>query len=220
MTPSSSNYAGMSPNTSAAIKEVVYDFESQGVPAASVDPKEFMEPCRSIATLQIARDLRSDGAIQLSSLLQSLPESVRAFVAASAEEGGTVELSDETTREFCALVSNQLLDFDLTEQLQNVVTFHDLVGRQRTARQQLRRLLIASRCQFSADEAAAAYYSVDDTALKHRAQILADAMDLEGLEVQPVSALTASQEEALPPLAWYKQPNDDSVSDKRQKIGE
>lgn len=205
-------------------KDLAYDFEAKGIPAASVDPKEFIEPCRLIATLQIARDLRSDSAVQLSSLLQALPESVRAFIAEAAENDGQYELTDEKAREFCEMVNDQLLDVDMAEQLQNVVTFLDIVRRQRVARQQILELVIASRCQFGANDAAAAYLAVNDTVLKQRAQILADAMDLEGLEVQTiaVSAMAALEKE-LPPLLWYEPPSESleggiDDSNKRQKI--
>jgi hypothetical protein len=165
--------------------------------------------------------------VQLSSMLQSLPESVRVFIADAAENDGQYTMTDEKAREFCAIVNDQLLDVDMQDQLQNTITFLDLVRRQRIARQKILELLIASRCQFGANEAAAAFLAVDDTVLKERAQILADAMDLEGLEVQPiaVSAMAALESE-LPPLSWYKPPlesGDDTVENnddfnKRQKI--
>jgi hypothetical protein len=205
-------------------KDLIYDFEAKGIPAAFVDPKEFIEPCRLIATLQIARDLRSDSAVQLSSLLQGLPESVRAFIAEAAENDGLYELTDERAREFCEIVNEQLLDIDMAEQLQNVITFLDIVRRQRVARQQILELIIASRCQFGANDAAAAYFAVNDNVLKQRAQILADAMDLEGLEVQQVAvSAMAALEADLPPLSWYS-PLSESAgattddSNKRQKV--
>jgi hypothetical protein len=210
--------------SSSNSKDLVYEFEAKGIPAASVGPKEFIEPCRLIATLQIARDLRSDSAVQLSSLLQGLPESVRSFIAEAAENVGQYELTDEMARELCEVVNDQLLDVDMAEQLQNVTTLLDIVRRQRVARQQILELIIASRCRFGATDAAAAYLAVNDNVLKQRAQILADAMDLEGLEVQQVAvSAMAALEAELPPFSWYERPNestDASTEDfnKRQKV--
>lgn len=192
--------------SSFSSKEVTYDFEATGVAAATIDVKDLIEPCRNIATLQIARDLLGDGAVQLSSMLQSMPESVRTFTAEHAEQQGSpATLTDAQAREFCAIVSDPLLDLDLSEQLSNVQTLRNLVAKQQMARMRLRETLLASRCQFGAEEAAAAYYAVDDTELKDRAQILADAMDLEGLEVQPV-VLAAMDAETLEPFSWYLPP--------------
>lgn len=204
-----------------------YDFESKGVPAKPLHPvehlKELMDPCRAIATLQIARDLRSDTAVQLSSLLQSMPLDIREFTAAAAENGGAFELSDEQARDYCLRVPPQLLDDDLQrEQMSNVQTLKDLVERQKAAREQLLQLLLQSRCRFGADEIAAAYYAIDDSVLRHRTQILADAMELEGLEVLPGSASAADQGQELPPLSWYQPTASESKESgsphKRQKI--
>jgi hypothetical protein len=186
---------------------VAYNFEATGIEAAPIDAKDLVDPCRNIATLQIARDLQSEAAVNLSGLLQNLPQAVRAFIAESAEQDDAaataLELPESKAREYCALVSDTLLDLDLTEQLSNVQAYRDLVTRQQAARQQLLNALIASRCEFRADEVAAAYYAVDDSALKHRAQLLVDAMDLEGLEVQPVTMVAAQSSDELPPLSWY-----------------
>ena len=63
-----------------------YDFESKGIPQAPVKMKELQDPCRSLATFQIARDLRNDSAQQLASLLAELPESVRQFTSKLAQD--------------------------------------------------------------------------------------------------------------------------------------
>jgi hypothetical protein len=106
---------------------------------------------------------------------------------------------------------------NIKEQLENVTTFLDLIQRQRKARETIHHLLIASRCQFGAHDVADTYYSIDElyNSLKHRGQILADAMDLEGFEVQPVNpaiaAMTKLVEELLP-FSWYDNTKNDMVS--------
>ena len=214
-------------NSSTALGTTLYDFDAHSdIPPAKVQANEFIEPCRLIATLQIARDLRNDGAVQVSSLLQSLPEPVRRFIAEAAEAtmeeddnvgaakeedpnaSSKYELSDSAAREFVSIMNEQLLDMNMNEQLENVRTFMELIQRQKKARETIHERLIASRCQFGAPDVAATYSSLtaDAEVLKRRAQILADAMDLEGWEVQPVNpalaALTALDAE-LPPFSWY-----------------
>jgi hypothetical protein len=215
------------PSSTTATSMTKFDFDAHtDIPMVKVHPNEFMEPCRLIATLQIARDLRNDSAVQISSLLQSLPESVRRFIAEAAEaveeEGPTTattttELTDSTAREFVKIMNEQLLDMNIKEQLENVTTFLDLIQRQRKARETIHHLLIASRCQFGAHDVADTYYSIDElyNTLKQRGQILADAMDLEGFEVQPVNPAIAAMtklEEELLPFSWFDNNKSDVVS--------
>ena len=221
----------LSPTTATGMTKFDFDAHTD-IPRTKVHPNEFIEPCRLIATLQIARDLRNDSAVQISSLLQTLPESVRRFIAEAAESmeetratSSTYELSDSTAREFVNIMNEQLLDMNIMEQLENVKTFMELIQRQRKARETIHHLLMASRCQFGADDVAATYYSNMNevyTTLKQRAQILADAMDLEGFEVQPVNpaiaAMTQLDNELLP-FPWYNHnhltgtnENDDTIS--------
>jgi len=209
-----------------------YDFESKNIPERTIEPRQFLEPCRAIATLQIARDLRNDNAVQLSSLLQGMPQDVRAFTAETAEAGGTIVDLDETkARDFSMRTSDQLLDTDLTEALQNVGTLRDILIQQSAARQQLLDLLIASRCKFGADDVAASYQSIQVDEWKRRSQILADAMELEGLDIAEMEESTSSNktpnakenlDEELPPLAWYQPSNNDDdneeASNKRLKV--
>lgn len=189
-----------------------YDFERHGIPQAHVEPLQFLEPCRAIATLQIARDLRNDGAMQLSSLFSAMPEDIREACATAVEQDNHYELDEATARDFSLRIQETLLDMDMDEQLQNAKTFRNIIERQRKARQELIELLIKSRCKFGADEAAAAYYRADSVKpeLLKRKQILSDAMELEGLDVMGDDKKAASQESEaeLPPLTWYK-PTDD-----------
>ena len=189
-----------------------YDFERHGIPQVHVEPLQFLEPCRSIATLQIARDLRNDGAMQLSSLFSAMPEDIREACATAAEQDNHYELDETTARDFSLRIQESLLDMDMNEQLQNAKTFRNIIERQRKARQELIELLIKSRCKFGADEAAAAYYQADSVKpeLLKRKQILTDAMELEGLDVMGDDKKAAGQEteSELPPLTWYKPAED------------
>jgi len=198
-----------------------YDFESKNIPERTVEPREFLEPCRAIATLQIARDLRNDNAVQLSSLLQNMPEDVRAFTAQTAEQGTSGVLEEAQARDFTKRTADQLIDMDLVEALQNTRTLRDIVRQQSAARRQLLELLVASRCKFGAEQAAKAYHQIDTSELKRRAEILSDAMELEGLDIaeeeSKAKAAKDIDDEELPPLGWYN-PEEESSPKKRQKV--
>jgi len=211
---------------SAAQLLQTYDFDSKGIPERTVEPREFLEPCRAIATLQIARDLRNDNAVQLSSLLQSMPQDVRAVTAETAENNGVLPaaLSDETFRDFTKRTADALIDTDLPEALQNVRQLRDILQKQSEARQQLLDLLIASRCQFGAEQAAAAFESIDVAELERRHQVLADAMELEGLDIDEEERKYSKGkdkeaanlvDEEFPPLPWYLPSKE---ANKRQKV--
>jgi hypothetical protein len=198
-----------SKNTVVAADEptVTYDFESSGTEPKTVAPKDFLEPSRPIATLQIARDLRNDSAVQLSALLSSLPEDIRKVCADAAEsEASLVELEDVRARDFAVRTNEALIDMDVAEQIANVRTYRRIVQQIRQARQSLLTLVLQSRCQFGADEAAEAFLNADRAKeeLRKRKQILVDAMELEGIDPQDESETkNATEEIKLAPLSWY-----------------
>lgn len=144
------------------------------------------------------------------------------------ETGEPFELSEDKARDFALRTNEQLLDVDLEEQLQNVRTFVEIVEKQREARQRLIHLLIQSRCQFGSNEAAEAFYNLDDIVakLKKRKETLLDAMALEGLdfdEAEPTDKQKQQQQQkqqqTLEPLSWYKKEEDSSEPEtKRQKL--
>lgn len=186
--------------TSTANATMTYDFEASGIPAAKVDPKTLLEPTRTIASLQIARDLRNDGSVQLASLLSNLPASIQQ----SCQEGEA--LTADKARDYAMRTADVLIDMDLEEQLQSVRMYRDIVKRQRAARRQLIRNLIASRCEFGADAAADAFDRADRARgkLLKRKQVLMDAMELEGLDcTQEEKNLYAEDATEFPPLQWH-----------------
>jgi hypothetical protein len=197
--------------------EVEYDFESKGIPAETVEHKEFVEPSRQIASLQIARDVRNDAAIQLWSRLSALPEDIRKVYSEVAEG---VELSQEQARDFANRMDSALINADLDEHLQSIRLLRDIVQRQRRARAELWRMLVRSRCEFGSNKAAEAFLKADRSKeeLLERKQILTDAMELEGLDV---AAESKPKEPAhnvdLSPLTWYRPEGGDDPEAKRQR---
>lgn len=199
----------------------------QGIPYGKVESKDFLAPCKAIATLQIARDLRNDTAVQLSSLLKTLPDEIKELCEEAdkqvKETGKSFQVEDNKARELSLKTSERLLDMDLEEQLQNVRTFMEIVEKQREARQRLIHLLIRSRCRFGANEAAEAFYNIDDimSELQKRKDTLLDAMALEGLdfeETKEESDKSKAKEEALAPLTWYTNGKDDTGEPDSKRI--
>lgn len=172
----------------------------QGVPAGKVESKEFLEPCKGIATLQIARDLRNDAPVQLSSLLDNLPQDI-------LDNLDNEELSESTIEDYSKRMPDKLLDLDLEEQLANIATFKDIVLRQQEARQTLIALLLKSRCQFGSGEAAKEFYALASMSekLKKRKQILTDGLELEGLDAEVDNTDVSADLSDLQELSWYEQ---------------
>jgi hypothetical protein len=172
------------------------------VPQVKVDAKEFLEPCKALATLQIARDLRADAAAQLTSILASVPEDVKKSYRGLKGD----EITEEQVEILSVQLTDNLLDVDLDEALQNVETFRELVQKQHAARKHLVNLLLKSRCQFGSNEAAKAFFGLDEilNKLQRRKDLLSDAMDLEGLDF--VEGDKTGENEAskiLDPISWY-----------------
>jgi replicative superfamily II helicase len=151
-----------------------------------VEAREFLEPCKAIASLQIARDLRHDAAVQLSSRLSAIPEEIKEFCLDAETSGSTLENSEEQASKFATMLGDDILDTDMDEALENCKSFMSIVEQQQQARKQLIHLFIQSRCQFGSDEAAETLYGLDAILekLKERKQLLSDAMDLEGLDFE------------------------------------
>ena len=178
---------------------IAFDFESQGIPAGPVEARDFQEPCRAIATLQIARDLRSETTARLPSILSTVPDhvwtlcdehekNVKTNGAASmnGDEGDrSTSLPPETIEKLSVELKPELLDLNVEETLENVATLKQLALKMRTARKKLANLLIRSRCKFGADDAAADFHGLDEklNQLQRRQLLVADAMELEALDI-------------------------------------
>lgn len=216
-------------NLKSPKKPVEIDFESMNIPSGRVDAKEFLAPCKAIATLQIARDLRNDNAVTVSSLLQSMPEELNQLCETADKEvketGQPYELKEPKARELSVKTSERVLDMDIDEQLQNVRTFIEVVEKQREARQRLIYLLVRSRCQFGSTETAKTYYELEKMQedLQKRKDTLMDAMELEGLdfvEEEPADdKAKKSHKKELGPLTWYlNEKKDGPPAAKKQKV--
>lgn len=172
-----------------------------------------MEPCKAIATLQIARDLRNDAPAQLSSLLDNLPTDI-------LENLDNEELSEENVEDYSKRIPAKLLDLSLEEQSGNIATFKDILDRQQKARKILIHLLLKSRCQFGSIEAAKAFYELEAKSqkLQKRKQLLTDALELEGMDNEIDNSDLTAPIAKLPKMSWYQPEDDEESANKKARI--
>jgi len=206
---------------------VEYDFESKGVTPGEVESREFLDPCKAITTLQIARDVRTNTTVEISTALANLsPDIMEA--CQDLKNGKLKELDTAMTNDFSIRIPSILLDVDVNEETSNLNMFQDIVQRQEKAREKLIYLLLRSRCQFGSMEAARDFYEMDNVAsnLKKRKEMLSDALELEGLDTSQIidDSTTESsnknsqnkkkdEQQELVPLVWYKPDNDENTSE-------
>eukprot|EP00934_Nitzschia_sp_Nitz4_P001945 Nitzschia sp. Nitz4//scaffold55_size114948//35827//37150//NITZ4_003893-RA/size114948-processed-gene-0.38-mRNA-1//1//CDS//3329554506//1945//frame0 len=197
---------------SSIASNVNYDFENSNVPAGKVESREFLDPCKAVATLQIARDVRNDTPVQLNGFLSKIPTEILEACKGKTEE----EYDEAVVRDASMQIPSKLLELDLDEQLQTLQTFQDIVRQQQAARQKLIYLLLKSRCQFGASEAAKQYTDLKDVSarLKRRRQALGDALELEGLDNELDHTNYDEPLEELPPLSWYTGDSEGGASKK------
>jgi hypothetical protein len=187
------------------------------VEAAKVEPSQFLEACRVIASIQITRDLGSDAAMNLSSALSGIPQEVEeACNSILTNQRKNGDANEKVPVEMLSQISDEVLDVDIKYARQSLQNYREAIRQQRMARLQCLNLLLQSRCSFGSMEAARAFYGGDDAAgdvnmiailekLKKRKEILVDAMALEGLDVEEdeEEKKLAKEEEELTPLSWF-----------------
>ena len=211
-----------------------YDFASKGVPEGPVAPSEFLEPCKAISTLQIARDVRSNPAMERSTQLSLLPNDIwdachrqqqqqqqQQNGKAGVDNDGNVDDGDDddddtTYDDYSKRIPSTLLDLDIDEELSSLELYQDIIERQRKAREKLIHLLLKSRCKFGADDAASFFHTTmqDPTIVENlnkRKQVLQDALELEGADTAQIE-----QEELA---KQKKKTSNNSHTNKKLKTG-
>jgi hypothetical protein len=200
-----------------------FDFESSGIPAGKVEGRQFLDPCKAVATLQITRDLRSESAIRLKSILSTIPKDIRddmeTYYQELQETGELPQIDHSMVEAYSVGISDEVLDLNVEEALENVRTFREITQKLKTAREKLIHLLIKSRCNFGSEEAAEAFYGLDEVCekLQKRKEMLVDAMDLEGLDPPPTEEPDDNAGQPwMDGIGWY---NPDGEPDaKRHKV--
>lgn len=188
--------------------DVDYDFERTGIPEQPVPVKDLIEPAKQLASLQIARDIRNDSAIQLSSLLSGLPKDVREVCAQAAADTEPYELKPEQAEAFSKSIHETLININLEEQLASVQLFRSILAQQNKARRRAIELLIQCRAKVGAVEAVEEFLKADraQDQLKKRKQVLVDALELEGVAPDEDEAKRdPATEDNLEVPSWYQQ---------------
>jgi len=176
----------------ASIQEKEFDFESEGIPHQKIEINQLQAPCKSIATVQITRDLHSDTAHSVSSLLSTVPDPVLIACRDALKQASTKGNDSENGKGVAPVIDlNELpsipdpvLDLNLKQVLSNVRSHRDIIQKQKVARETLVNLLVKSRCQFGSTDTAELYYGLRETInrLQSCKSKVLDAMELEGLD--------------------------------------
>ncbi|KAL7467311.1 hypothetical protein ACHAXS_007560 [Conticribra weissflogii] len=228
------DYADKSSDDKPPTKELVIDFE--GVEEAKVEPSQFLEAAKVIASLQITRDLGNDAAMSLSSVLSSIPPDVEQACKTIVQQQGQDEnivtnLADLLPDDSLNNLPDELLDLDMQYARQSLRTYRETIRQQRKARMQCLKLLLQSRFQFGSLDAARAFGCGDVEGgdvieggdakninmavilekLRKRKEALSDAMALEGLDVEEDTEeekkWDMKEGEGLELLAWFAPEN-------------
>jgi hypothetical protein len=214
----------------------------KGVEEAKVEPSQFLEACKVIASIQITRDLGSDAAMNISSALSNIPseveEACNTILQQQKKSGGGNDSSTSITEllssDTLSALPDELIDMDLKYAKTQLQTYKEAIRQQRKARLQCLHLLLQSRCSFGSMDAARSFcggdgseVSMDDALekLKKRKEVLVDALALEGLDVdEDAEEKMEKQEQELKPLAWFPgQQSESSEAEpaaKKQKMDE
>lgn len=163
---------------------------------------ELQAPSKTIATMQITRDLRSEKPHNLSTLFSTVPKEILDACESSRANNNKVDLDSIPT------IPDPVLDLDIKEELANLRNYKELIIEQKKARQKIINLLYKSRCQFGARDIAEMYYSIDDVdeKLQKRKAMVLDAMELEGLDVDGTENNTDENNEkktSQKDFSWY-----------------
>jgi len=223
--------------TQASLQEKEFDFESEGIPHQKVEINQLQAPCKSIATVQITRDLHSDTAHSVAALLSTVPDTVLKACQDAIKQSTPTKGKENDNNKRAALIDlkslptipDPVLDLNLKQILSNVRSHRDIIQKQKVARKTLVDLLVQSRCQFGSRDTAEIYYGLRETIdrLQSCKSKVLDAMELEGLDREGIDGngdphggnKESGQEDALKDFEWFtrEQAEGDSSS-KRVKL--
>ncbi len=195
-----------------------------------MEPSQFLDACKVIASLQITRDLGSDAAMNVASALSSIPlEVVEACNTILAQQlngqDKITPIADLLSTESLLNLPDEVLDIDINYARNSLQMYKEAVRKQRTARMQLLQLLLQSRCSFGSVDAARTFYGGDKgdinvilEQLKKRKETLVDAMALEGLDVEEDEEAKKLAREEFLTISWFPGEDNDTeiqLADKR-----
>ncbi|KAL7539162.1 hypothetical protein ACHAXR_009724 [Thalassiosira sp. AJA248-18] len=153
---------------SVASVDIEVDFEE--VEEAKVEPSQFLDACKVIASIQITRDLGSDAAMNLSSALSNIPSEVEeACNTILMQQQQQKDGQGETTTTIASITEllpnpdslsklpDEVLDLDIKYARKSLQSYREAIRQQRKARLQCLQLLLASRCSFGSMDAARSF---------------------------------------------------------------
>ena len=107
-----------------------------------MEPSQFLDACRKIASIQITRDLGSDAAMNLSSVLSSIPleveEACNTILTQQLNgQDKITPITDLLSMESLSSLPDEVLDLDINYVRRSLQTYKEAIRQQRTARVQL-----------------------------------------------------------------------------------
>lgn len=205
----------------------------QGVEEAKVEPSQFLEACKVIQSIQIARDLGSDAAMNISSAFSNISseveEACNTILTQQKKGEDETPITELVSSETLSNLPDDLLDMDLKYAKQSLQTYKEAIRQQRKARLQCLHLLLQSRCSFGSMDAARVFCGGDGTEismdtvleqLKKRKEVLVDALALEGLDVEEDAEEKKIEKEgeALKPLSWFPGQSEEAEEPAAKKL--
>lgn len=152
----------------------------QGIPKGKVEVSELIDPCKSIGTMQITRDLRNEFSHSLSSAISLVPKELFDAIEKTLESNG---VTDESINLDSFTIPDEILDYDISDAIANIRMHRQIIEQQKECRQKVIELLVKSRCEFGSKDDAELFYTLDDISksLNDRLGQVKDAMELEGI---------------------------------------
>jgi hypothetical protein len=194
-----------------------------------VNPSQFLDACKVIASIQITRDLGSDAAMNLSTALSNIPSEVEEACNAILSQqqngqGNITPITELLSTDSLSNLPDEVLDLDINYVRHSLQSYKEAIRQQRMARLQLLQLLLQSRCSFGSMDAASAFCGGNNSdvnmdavleKLNKRKEALVDAMALEGLDVEEDEEEKKMEREEVEviPLSWFPGQSEGGKSD-------
>jgi len=164
--------------------------EMENVPYKPISPSSFYDSCKSITQYQIPREIQMESAMKYSQLLQIIPQHIMDYAATKLLSSSKDEDHDDKP-DLSILSDNSyddVLDMSLKDAITEVTTLKKSMQIQYNDRHTILQNLYACKCKFDANKIANEYYNVNEmlNLLSKKKDILEDAMELEGVDVDEI----------------------------------
>jgi len=166
------------------------------------------DSCKSITSMQINRDLRSDTTLHYSMLLSMVPDCVISACSAAFDTQSKLNTKNGIyiNSEIMEALPDDVLDLDISNAITNVKIYGDIISQQRASKQKCIELLFKTNFQFGSEKAAKLFYYLvsREEVLQGRKEKIRDAMELEGLDFEGLEDEDSYRDEdTLSEFTWY-----------------